>query len=194
VRAVLHDRAIVAGDLAELLGRLNRLISTDHGGDRFMTMHISVIDSRTRTMRWVSAGHDPALIYDTALGTFDEIGEGELPLGIVDDTAYTEHCHGPLRPGQVIVIGTDGVWEMPDTKGEQFGKDRLREVIREKAHGSAEEVARHLRERLASFRGDARAVDDVTFVVIKMQGDIANNREVVTSSEHNTELIEKTLR
>jgi sigma-B regulation protein RsbU (phosphoserine phosphatase) len=171
VRAVLHDRAVVAGDLADLMGRLNRLISMDHGGDRFMTMHLSVIDSRTRTMRWVSAGHDPALIYDTALGSFQEVGEGELPLGIMEDTAYTEHCHGPLAPGQVIVIGTDGVWEMPDMKGEQFGKERLRDVIRETSHGSAEDVARHLRERLASFRGDARAVDDVTFVVVKIQGD-----------------------
>jgi sigma-B regulation protein RsbU (phosphoserine phosphatase) len=168
VRAVLRDRAVVAGDLADLMGRLNRLIATDHEGERFMTMHLSVIDSRTRTMRWVSAGHDPALIYDPAAGKFEEIGEGELPLGIMDDTTYLEHSHGPLTPGQVIVIGTDGVWEMPDTKGQQFGKERLRDVIRESSHGSAEDIARHLRDRLASFRGDARAVDDVTFVIVKV--------------------------
>jgi sigma-B regulation protein RsbU (phosphoserine phosphatase) len=167
VRAVLHDRAGVAGDLADLMGRLNRLISTDHGGDRFMTMHLSVIDSRTRTMRWVSAGHDPALIYDSASGRFEEIGEGDLPLGVMDDTTYTEQSHGPFTPGQVVVIGTDGVWEMPNPIGEQFGKDRLRDVIRQTSHQPAEEVARHLREALARFRGDARAVDDVTFVIVK---------------------------
>jgi sigma-B regulation protein RsbU (phosphoserine phosphatase) len=168
VRAVLRDRAVAAGDLADLLGRLNRLISSDHGGDRFMTMHLSVIDSKTQTMRWVSAGHDPAIIYDTTTGTFDEVGEGELPLGVMDDTTYTEHVYGPLKPGQVIVIGTDGVWEMPDVKSEQFGKDRLRDVIKQAARGSAEEIAQAINERLASFRGDARAVDDVTFVVIKI--------------------------
>ena len=54
----------MAGDLAELMGRLNRLISADHGGDRFMTMNLSVIDARTRVMRWVSAGHDPVILYD----------------------------------------------------------------------------------------------------------------------------------
>jgi len=168
VRAVLRDRAVVAGDLADLMGRLNRLISADHGGDRFMTMHLSVIDSRTQTMRWVSAGHDPAIIYDSADDSFKEVGEGDLPLGVMDDTTYTEHVHGPLTPGQVIVIGTDGVWEMPDVKGDQFGKDRLRDVIQEAAGGSAEEIALKLRERLASFRGDAKAVDDVTFVIIKV--------------------------
>jgi len=121
VRAVLRDRAVAAGDLAELLVRLNKLISADHGGDRFMTMHLSVIDSKTGTMRWVSAGHDPVIVYDPANGTFAEVGEGDLPLGIMDDTQYSEQTSAALRPGQILFIGTDGVWEMPDAKGEQYG-------------------------------------------------------------------------
>src|SRR5262245_53281847 len=133
VRAVLRDRATTAGGLADLMGRLNRLIASDHQGERFMTMHLAVIDARSRTMRWVSAGHDPAILFDPASGQFEEVGEGDLPLGISDDTAYVEHTHGPLRPGQVILIGTDGVWEMPDAKNQQFGKDRLRDAIRESA-------------------------------------------------------------
>jgi len=170
VRAVLHDRASGAGDLAELMNRLNRLIAMDHGGDRFMTMHLSVIDSRTKMMRWVSAGHDPAIIFDTASGKFEEVstGPGEFPLGIMDDMAYSEHSYGPLSPGQVIVIGTDGVWEMPDAKGDQFGKERLRDLIRESSNRTAAEIAGELRDRLAGFRGDARAVDDVTFVIVKV--------------------------
>jgi sigma-B regulation protein RsbU (phosphoserine phosphatase) len=168
VRAVLRDRATTAGELAGLMGRLNRLISADHGGDRFMTMHLSVIDAKDETMRWVSAGHDPALVYDAAADRFEEVGEGGLPLGVMDETEYTEQTYGPLRPGQVILVGTDGVWEMPDSKGEPFGKDRLRDVIRESATGSAEAIACAVRDRLARFRGDARQVDDVTFVVVKV--------------------------
>jgi serine phosphatase RsbU (regulator of sigma subunit) len=168
VRAVLRDRAGTVGELAGLLGRLNRLISADHGGDRFMTMHLSVIDAKAGTLRWASAGHDPALIYDPAADRFEEVGEGELPLGVMDETEYAEHTHGPLRPGQVIVVGTDGVWEMPDAEGEPFGKDRLREAIRASAAGSAEAIAGAVRDRLVSFRGDARQVDDVTFVVVKV--------------------------
>ena len=68
----------------------------------------------------------------------------------------------------MIAIGTDGVWEMPDPKGDQFGKDRLREVIREASRQSADDIARRLKDRLVAFRGDARAVDDVTFVIIKI--------------------------
>jgi sigma-B regulation protein RsbU (phosphoserine phosphatase) len=168
VRAVLRDRAVAAGDLAELMSRLNKLIAADHGGDRFMTMHLSVIDSKTGTMRWVSAGHDPVIVYDPANGTFTEVGEGDLPLGVMDDTAYSENTSAALRTGQILFIGTDGVWEMPNAKGEQYGKDRLREVIRECASRSSDEIAHAVRERLTAFRSDVKSVDDVTFVVVKV--------------------------
>lgn len=167
VRAVLRDRVTAAGDLAGLIGRLNRSISADHGGDRFMTLHLSVIDARARTVRWVSAGHDPVIVYDPADGSFAEVGEGDLPLGVVDETTYAEQTAGPFRPGQVLFIGTDGVWEMPDARGDQFGKERLREVLRESVSLPADGIAKAVRERLAAFRGDARSVDDVTFVVVK---------------------------
>jgi sigma-B regulation protein RsbU (phosphoserine phosphatase) len=168
VRAVLRDRAVAAGDLAELMGRLNNLLCADHGGDRFMTMLLSVIDARTGTMRWVSAGHDPVIVFDPAAGSFTEVGEGELPLGVMDDTPYSEGISPAFRPGQILFIGTDGVWEMPDEKGEPYGKDRLRQTIRECATRSAEEIARSVRERLTAFRGNAKSVDDVTFVVVKV--------------------------
>src|SRR5262249_39091274 len=134
----------------------------------FMTMHLSVIDAATRTMRWVSAGHDPAILFDPATGLFEEVGEGDLPLGITDDIEYVEQTYGPIRPGQVILVGTDGVWEMPNAQGQQFGKDRLRDAIRESASRSAEEISKTLRDCLATFRGETRAVDDVTFVVVKI--------------------------
>ncbi len=150
------------------MGRLNRFIAADHQGARFMTMHLSVVDSKSGTMRWVSAGHDPAILYDPTDGSFKEVGEGDLPLGVMDETEYGEQTYGPLRPGQVLLVGTDGVWEMPDAKDEPFGKDRLREVIRESAGRSATEIATAIRERLTHFRGDVKQVDDVTFVVIKV--------------------------
>jgi serine phosphatase RsbU (regulator of sigma subunit) len=167
-RAVLRDRADTAGGLADLMGRLNRLLAADLEGTRFMTMHLSVLDARTGLFRWVSAGHDPALLFDPATDRFEEPDVGDLPLGILEETEYTEHSYSPLRPGQVIVVGTDGVWESPNAAGEQFGKPRLREAIREAANGTAEQIVQTILDRLAAFRGDCRAVDDVTFVVIRV--------------------------
>jgi sigma-B regulation protein RsbU (phosphoserine phosphatase) len=150
------------------MGRLNNLIAADHGGDRFMTMHLAVLDARAGTMRWVSAGHDPVIVFDSAEDRFTEVGAGDLPLGVMDGTPYRERTAPALRPGPVLFIGTDGVWEMPNAEGEQYGKDRLRTVIRECAARSAEEIVRAVRARLSAFRGDVKPVDDVTFVVVKV--------------------------
>jgi sigma-B regulation protein RsbU (phosphoserine phosphatase) len=171
VRSVLHDRAGAEDSLSALMSRLNRLMAADHQGERFMTMHLSLIDGDSRTMRWASAGHDPAIIYDSTKGQFEETGRGGLPLGIVDEADYTDTIAGPFKPGQVIMIGTDGVWEMPNESGEQFGKERLREAIRESASGSAAEISTAIRKRLAKFQGTAKQVDDVTFVVVKIVAD-----------------------
>jgi serine phosphatase RsbU (regulator of sigma subunit) len=170
VRAVLRDRALAAGSLAELLGRLNRFISADHNGERFMTMHLSIIDAKSATMRWASAGHDPAFLYDPADETFQKFAEGDLPLGVMEEAEFCEQTYGPLRGGQVILVGTDGIWEMPDVKGEAFGKERLRALIREFADRPAAEIATAIHERLTQFRGAAKQVDDVTYVVIKLTG------------------------
>jgi len=167
-RAILRDRAALKGSLTELMSRINRLIAADHEGTRFMTMHLAVVDVRNGVYRWVSAGHDPAMIYDPATDRFDENDAGDMPLGIIDAADYAEHTCGPLKAGQVIVVGTDGVWEMPNAQGEQFGKDRLRALIRANAARTADEISAEIRRQLDNFRAETKAVDDVTFVIVKL--------------------------
>ena len=60
-----------------------------------------------------------------------------MPLGIMEDTVYEEHVCRSFHPGHVFVLGTDGVWEMPNSAGEQFGKQRLREAIQTASEGNA---------------------------------------------------------
>jgi sigma-B regulation protein RsbU (phosphoserine phosphatase) len=168
VRAVLRDRASTVGSLSGLLDRLNRLLAADLGGERFMTMFLCLIDARTGNLRWSSAGHDPALIFDATADRFDETKGGGLPLGILEDSRYEEYQTGPLNTGQVVVFGTDGVWEAQNAQGEQFGKDRLREVIRSAAAASSGQIVQAVVAALGAFRGDVPPADDVTFVIAKV--------------------------
>jgi sigma-B regulation protein RsbU (phosphoserine phosphatase) len=172
VRAVLRDRA-ATGSLAELMGRLNDMLAADLDGSRFMTMFLAVVDPGSGNFRWANAGHDPAFVYDPADDQFVEDESGGFPLGVVPGTEYEEYAFGPLRAGQVIVVGTDGVWEMPNPAGDLFGKDRLREAIRSSAGGPAAGVSEAILAALGEFRGDAKPADDVTFVVVKVLPDWA---------------------
>ena len=139
-------------------------------GGRFLTLCMALIDPKSRTVRWARCGHDPALIYDPQTDSFEELAGGGTPLGIDENITFDEYNYGPLRDGQVIMLGTDGIWEMPNHQREFFGKDRLRHAIRAAANGSAADILQSIRSALNAFRGDARQEDDITFVVIKVDG------------------------
>jgi sigma-B regulation protein RsbU (phosphoserine phosphatase) len=168
VRSVLRDRAEGDGEMAALLGRLNNALSADLEGSRFMTMYLARLDARAGTMRWASAGHDPAVVYDPVGDTFREDPGGDLPLGVMPGTEYAELMAAPLAAGQVLLVGTDGVWEMMNPEGEVYGKDRLKETIRSAAGGSSQGIVEAILKGLAAFRRERRPTDDVTFVVIKV--------------------------
>ena len=74
-----------------------------------------------------------------------------------------------LEPGQIILIGTDGIWEMQNEQGEMFGKERLKEILRDNSLLSAVEMVLLIDDTLAHFRGTAQFEDDITLVVIKVE-------------------------
>lgn len=168
-RGVLRSQARTQGSLGKLLTHLNQHIVADTKGDRFMTMFLAVIDVPTMTMRWASAGHDQPIIYDPSAGTITEIdplGPG-VPLGVMDDEDYQELSYSNLRPGQVMLIGTDGLWESTNDAGEEFGKDRVGRVLAELSHLSAAEIESGMYRRLQEFCSGKANADDITYLVIK---------------------------
>jgi sigma-B regulation protein RsbU (phosphoserine phosphatase) len=87
----------------------------------------------------------------------------------VEDTHYEEFGGESLPVNSVIIIGTDGVWEMFNEQDEQYGKERMERVVRENHVRSAAEIATALENDLALFRGVRAPADDVTFVIIKLR-------------------------
>ena len=167
-RGILHSRATACGHLGELMSHLNDQLVADLKNCRFVTMLLWYIDPRRGTVCWANAGHDPAIVYDPQADRFEESGRGGIPLGIEPGTPYEEQPFGPVRPGQVIVLGTDGIWETSNAAREQYGKDRLTAAVRAAVGGTAAEIAAAVRRDLDTFRGDRHQRDDVTLVVIKV--------------------------
>jgi sigma-B regulation protein RsbU (phosphoserine phosphatase) len=77
-----------------------------------------------------------------------------------------------LRAGQVIVVGTDGLWESRNEAGEQFGRERLRHAIRDLAGLDAKAIENGLYDRLKAFCGGKAIDDDITYVVVKITEEI----------------------
>ena len=74
-----------------------------------------------------------------------------------------------LGLGQIILIGTDGIWEMRNEQGEMFGKERLKKILRENSSLLAAEMVLVIDDALGNFRGKAQFEDDITLVVIKVE-------------------------
>ena len=167
-RALLRMRARQAGSPAEVVTDVNRFLAQDTvGSGRFMTLFYLEISPCSHALRWVRAGHDPAILYRPALDGFEELGGPGIPLGVMEDRVFTEFARTALDPGEVLLIGSDGLWEARGPDGSMFGKDRVRELLRENAGLTANGVLQAILKALEAFRGDSPAGDDVTMLVIK---------------------------
>ena len=169
-RALIMQRSAMPGDPADIMNDVNRSLSLDTAQTgNFMTFFYCELSERGMTVQWVRAGHDPALIYDPAADTFDELKGHGLALGFDKNFQY-DSFHRRMKPGEVIMLGTDGIWEMHNGAGEMFGKKALRAVIRNSHTASARQIVDTVTDELARFRGDQAPEDDITMVVIKVDG------------------------
>lgn len=171
VRGLLRLRAAHPGGLGERLGDVNRMLIRDtFGSGRFMTLFLLEVDLADRSLAWGCAGHDPGMLYDPATGEFTDLDGGDVPLGVTPQAEYREFSRGPLAPGSVLVLGTDGIWEARDASGRMFGKDRVREVVRAHAASPAGDIAAAVTAAVDAFAAGTPQADDQTLVVLKVPG------------------------
>ena len=168
-RALIRQRAAMAGDIARIVTDVNQELNKDvKETGRFMTMFFLKIDVSSKTLHWVRAGHDPAIVYDPGEDTFDELtGEG-MALGVDRKIDFHEFSRQGWTAGSVIVLGTDGIREALNMEGEMFGLDRLRQAIRRNVTKSADAMLKAIFDELSAFRRKAPQQDDMTLVVVKL--------------------------
>jgi sigma-B regulation protein RsbU (phosphoserine phosphatase) len=169
VRAFLRSRVLTQPeDLADAITEVNRLLCIDTAETgNFMTLFFMLIDSGNGKIRWVRAGHEPAMIYDPSTDSFDELHGRGIALGVDETWSFEEEIRDLWFDSQIVLIGTDGIWETENLQGESFGKKRLREIIRQHKNESSAEIVRAVTNALADHRETAPQQDDLTMVVIK---------------------------
>ncbi len=167
-RGFLRMRAAQPGSPSQIVTEMNRHLAADlWGSGRFMTLFYLKLDPENRSAKWVRAGHDPAMIYCPVLDKFTELSaEAGLPLGVTLESKYEEQAN-ELHPGQIIAIGTDGIWEARDPSGVMFGKERFKDVLRNNAEKTAQEIMEAVFEAVRIHSDDARPDDDITLVIVK---------------------------
>ncbi|NDV24384.1 SpoIIE family protein phosphatase [Desulfovibrio sp. JC022] len=155
--------------LANRIDEVNKLLCSDIGDTgRFMTLFCLELSPDNSKGTYVRAGHDPATIYNPASGEKrDLMGSPMLALGIFDESKYDEFDI-EINEGEIIFIGTDGIWEARNTKDEMFGRDRLDRIIFANAQRSAAEIQQEIIAEVYKFQDGMEQEDDITLVIIKV--------------------------
>jgi sigma-B regulation protein RsbU (phosphoserine phosphatase) len=170
-RAFLRMRASQPGTISEIITAMNRHLTRDVlESGRFMTLFYLSIDPEQKALEWVRAGHDPAFVFDPVRDDFEELKGTGIALGVNDAVDYQQNKKGGLANGQIIAVGTDGIWEAVNRAGEMFGKERLRNIIRKNAGTDAGDILNAVYDELNEFTIGRKTEDDITLVIIKVDG------------------------
>ena len=165
-RALLRDFAARKSPPGPALSSLNRFLYDDlTRAGMFVTVAAANLDQRTAAVDYASAGHTEVLWYRTMKGLCEKLPATGPPIGVLPSYAIEEHRIF-LRPGDVLVLYSDGVTEAESEKGEFFGTDRLIELLRRNTSLSAAALAQSIVDAVDTFAKGPRS-DDLTIVVVK---------------------------
>lgn len=168
VRALFRCRMALPGSLDAIVHDVNKLLCRDTGvSGNFVTLFYLEVDRIQNTICWIRGGHDPAIVYSPASGKFSELkGEG-VALGVDADWSFEYNKLPVSDDEQLILIGSDGAWEVENQAGEQFGKERIKKILAAKCNRNADAILQNIIKEIGVFRGDQAQSDDITLTVIK---------------------------
>jgi sigma-B regulation protein RsbU (phosphoserine phosphatase) len=167
VRAFLISAVGNYTDPAGLLNEINKWITRDSAtSGNFTTMFFLELDPQTHLSRWVRAGHEPPLHYHSHSGLVTKLEGVGVVLGI--DESYTfENQHTEVQEGDIILIGTDGIFETRNQDDLVFGQERVRDIISLHRDQPAAVIQKTIVSEVKGFRGKISQEDDITLVVVK---------------------------
>lgn len=165
--------------LSELVARLNRsTCARSAGGSRFITAFLAEMDTATRRISYVNAGHNPPVLA-RAGGVLEHLEAGGLPLGVLPEAGY-ECGSVELGPGDILYVFTDGMVEAVNEAGVEYGDARLEAEMKRRWQGSAADRLGALIDAVTAFTGPAPQYDDITCLVLSM--DAAPGSDAVTAT------------
>lgn len=165
-RSVLRASMEHSSTPAEGLARANRLIVEEARAALFVTLFYARLNLQNGDLTYVNAGHNPPLLHRSATGEIVPLTRTGIALGILDETAY-EQRSANLGPGDVLLFYTDGLTEAFNGAREQFGLERVMEVMEKHRGGSVAGLISALEAAVDGFTRGAPASDDMTLLALK---------------------------
>jgi len=166
-RAYGRASLTVERDLSRAFGHINQALGRDLTQERFVTFAAAVCGPDGEEAEILSAGHGPLFIYSRSADCFTKMQAQAVPFGILPFFNSDPPARLLLHPGDMLLLITDGFYEWENDRGEDFGVQRLEEVMRASRDLSSSEIIARLYDAVITFANGTSQKDDLTAVLIK---------------------------
>ncbi|MDF2456891.1 MAG: hypothetical protein K0R51_2884 [Cytophagaceae bacterium] len=162
-QACLRTLVLYTSDLKDIIKRLNEQVFNHTKGEKFITVFLAYIDLKERVIRCVNAGHNPPLLLET--DGHQWLDKGTCILGMFEKLPFIEEMKVDILSDVRLFAYTDGVSEVMNNKGDEFGQEGLFDFISEVKELS-DEAHLQLYDRMTAFKEDQEFPDDITYMSI----------------------------
>jgi sigma-B regulation protein RsbU (phosphoserine phosphatase) len=145
---------------------VNNLLREMTAHDNFVTAFYGVLDAKNRVFTFANGGHNPPILM-RATGEIIRLREGGPLVGVIQDAVYEERPVW-LMPGDMVVFFTDGVTEAQKPNGEEYGEQRLLDLVSAHRDETAAQLCARIHESVLGFVEPGPQTDDITLILIKV--------------------------
>ena len=165
VHAAVHLQIDQSQTIAELVSRIDRHLQRYAAARKFLTLFFGLLEPDSGVLRYVSAGHNPALLLG-ASGQTVQVESTGVPIGILPNSTWREETLR-MEPGDLLCVYTDGVTEAVNEAEEEFGLDRLARLLSRNAASSPQKICDDVLGAVADFAKGMPQYDDQTLLVVR---------------------------
>jgi len=166
-RAMIRSQALTGILPDAILKHTNNMLEQDLDAEQFLSLCYGVFDMKAKTFVYTSAGHEPPLVYRPANQTWMKLDSTGTLLGLFPELEFPMADPLPLISGEIFLFFTDGLFEAMNKDSEQFGIDRVKQLVANNASRSAREILDHLMVGVEAFTEGLPQRDDITLLVVK---------------------------
>jgi phosphoserine phosphatase len=169
MQAMLRMAFRLGADLETAFLQVNNQLADMLASDRFITAFVGLLDASAHRLRFHSGGQGPILHFQAASGTCARYKPTSFPLGAMRLSALRPAVTLDMQPGDILLLLSDGIYEYHDAATEQFGEQRVEELVRSHHGKSMAELSALLLDSVHAFAKGAPQEDDITLVLVKRE-------------------------
>ncbi len=172
MKGVFHSLAQIDMDPQEFLVKANEALGRCLERTSFITLSYFILDTREKSVMFSRAGHCPSLYFQQSKSKLEFLKSKGLGLGIIRNQEYSNYVEVNrfnIGTGDLLVMYTDGITEAKNPMGEEFGYERLKQVVSDNINKSAVEIQKAIVQGLLDFTQVGEIEDDFTTMILKFR-------------------------